>query len=93
MKLWTKSPVRLKIYKGEKGGYQYYTKKKFQNDLHQIKIGNCYNSCNVVQKLYLSPIIDLFNQESSSYELTERPVFNQVVMMLKKAAFKKIQIY
>jgi transposase InsO family protein len=39
--------------------------------------------------LYLSPIIDLFNQEIISYELTERPVFNQVVMMLKKA-FKKI---
>ena len=31
----------------------------------------------------------MFNQEIVSYELTERPVFNQVVMMLKKA-FKKI---
>lgn len=41
------------------------------------------------KKLYLSPIIDLFNQEIVSYELTQRPVFNQVVMMLKKA-FKKI---
>ncbi len=41
------------------------------------------------KKLYLSPIIDLFNQEIISYELTERPVFNQVAMMLKKA-FKKI---
>lgn len=40
-------------------------------------------------KLYLSPIIDLFHQEIISYELTERPVFNQVVMMLKKE-FKKI---
>jgi transposase InsO family protein len=40
-----------------------------------------------VKKLYLSPIIDLFNQ-NNSYELTERPVFNQVVMMLK--TFKKI---
>ena len=40
-------------------------------------------------KLYLSPIIDLFNQEIISYELTERPVFNQIVMMLKKA-FKTI---
>ena len=39
--------------------------------------------------MYLSPIIDLFNQEIISYELTERPVFNQVVTMLKKA-FKKI---
>lgn len=40
-------------------------------------------------KLYLSPIIDLYNQEIITYELTERPVFNQVVIMLKKA-FKKI---
>ncbi len=39
--------------------------------------------------MYLSPIIDLFNKEIISYELTERTVFNQVVMMLKKA-FKKI---
>ena len=35
------------------------------------------------KKLYLSPVIDLFNQEIISYELTERPVFNQVVMVLK----------
>jgi putative transposase len=42
----------------------------------------------LLNKLYLSPIIDLYNQEIISYELTERPVFNQVVMMLKKA-FKK----
>ena len=40
-------------------------------------------------KLYLSPIIDLFNQEIISYELTERPVFKQIVIMLEKA-FKKI---
>ncbi|QYS85771.1 transposase family protein [Flavobacterium oreochromis] len=36
----------------------------------------------------MSPIIDFFNQETISYKLTESPVFNQVVMMLKKA-FKK----
>jgi transposase InsO family protein len=39
--------------------------------------------------LYLSPIIDVFNQEIISYQLTERPVFNKVEMMLNKA-FKKI---
>lgn len=41
------------------------------------------------KKLYLSPIIDLFNGEIISYELAERPVFNQVTAMLEKA-FKKI---
>jgi putative transposase len=37
------------------------------------------------QKLYLSPIIDLFNQEIISYELTDRPVFRGIMDMLKKA--------
>ena len=40
-------------------------------------------------KLYLSPIIDLFNGEVVSYSLSERPVFNQVIDMLEKA-FAKI---
>ena len=40
------------------------------------------------QKLYLSPIIDLFNQEIISYELTWQPIFNQVLMMLNKAFMK-----
>ena len=40
-------------------------------------------------KLYLSPIIDLFNGEIVSYSLSERPVFSQVIDMLEKA-FAKI---
>ena len=56
-------------------------KKKWATDITEFNVAG--------KKLYLSPIIDLFNQEIISYELTERPVFNQVVMMLKKA-FKKI---
>lgn len=36
-------------------------------------------------KLYLSPIIDLFNQEIICYELTDRPVFKGIIDMLKKA--------
>lgn len=41
-------------------------------------------------KLYLSPIIDLFNGEIISYELSEKPVFAQIVNMLKKS-FRKIK--
>nr|WP_245985466.1 IS3 family transposase [Epilithonimonas hominis] len=41
-------------------------------------------------KLYLSPIIDLFNGEIISYELSERPVFAQVMNMLKKS-FRKVK--
>lgn len=40
-------------------------------------------------KLYLSPIIDLFNGEVVSYNISERPVLYQVMDMLEKA-FNKI---
>lgn len=41
-------------------------------------------------KIYLSPIIDLYNGEVISYNISERPVLNQVIDMLEKA-FEKIQ--
>lgn len=41
------------------------------------------------EKLYLSPILDLYNGEIISYSISERPVFSQVADMLKKA-FKTI---
>lgn len=37
------------------------------------------------KKLYLSPIIDLFNAEIVSYEISERPTFDQIEAMLQKA--------
>jgi transposase InsO family protein len=37
------------------------------------------------QKLYLSPILDLYNREIISYSLMERPVYGQVQEMLEKA--------
>ena len=40
-------------------------------------------------KLYLSPIIDLFNGEIISYELSQRPHFKQIANMLEKS-FRKI---
>jgi len=42
------------------------------------------------KKLFLSPIIDLFNGEVISYNLSESANFNQVAQMLK-TAFKKIK--
>ena len=41
------------------------------------------------QKLYLSPIIDLFNGEVISYTLSRHPNFKQVTDMLEDA-FKKL---
>ena len=37
------------------------------------------------KKLYLSPILDMFNGEIISYELSEAPVLQQVTNMLDKA--------
>ena len=92
--LGLKSIIRLKKYKSYKGEqgkvvanvlernfYATTPNQKWATDVKEFNIAG--------KKLYLSPIIDLFNQEIISYELTERPVFNQVVIMLKKA-FKKI---
>jgi transposase InsO family protein len=36
-------------------------------------------------KLYLSPVIDLYNREIISYDISERPTFRQVMNMLEKA--------
>ncbi|HYD21181.1 MAG TPA: IS3 family transposase [Flavipsychrobacter sp.] len=42
------------------------------------------------KKLYLSPIIDLYNQEIVCYQLSERPNFKTVMSMLEKA-LKKVK--
>lgn len=92
--LGLKSIIRIKKYKSYKGENGKIApnilERKFRAEAPNQKWATDITEFNVVgNKLYLSPIIDLFNQEIISYELTERPVFNQVVMMLKKA-FKKI---
>jgi putative transposase len=40
------------------------------------------------KKLYLSPILDLYNDEIVSFQMSERPVFEWVSGMLKKALAK-----
>jgi putative transposase len=92
--LGLKSIIRVKKYKsyrGENGKIApNILERNFKATAPNQKWATDITEFNVSgNKLYLSPIIDLFNQEIISYELTERPVFNQVVMMLKKA-FKKI---
>lgn len=89
-----KSLIRIKKYKSYKGENGKIApnilERNFKTAAPNQKWATDVTEFNVSgNKLYLSPIIDLFNQEIISYELTERPVFNQVVVMLKKA-FKKI---
>lgn len=50
---------------------------KLVTDVTEFKVNN--------EKLYLSPMIDLYNGEVISYNLSRHPVFNQVVDMLEKA--------
>ena len=92
--LGLKSLIRVKKYKSYKGEQGKIAPnilaRKFKVNAPNQKWATDITEFNVSgNKLYLSPIIDLFNQEIISYELSERPVFNQVVMMLNKA-FKKI---
>lgn len=54
---------------------------KWVTDVTEFKVHN--------EKLYLSPIVDLFNGEVISFNLSKHPVFTQVVDMLEKA-FSKI---
>ena len=37
------------------------------------------------KKVYLSPVLDLYNREIISFNISERPVFKQVMSMLEKA--------
>ena len=41
-------------------------------------------------KVYLSPVLDLYNQEIISYEIADRPQTNMVMQMLQKS-FKKLK--
>ena len=53
---------------------------KWVTDVTEFKVHN--------EKLYLSPIVDLFNGEVVSFNLSRHPVFAQVVDMLEKAFIK-----
>jgi len=88
-----KSVIRIKKYKSYKGeqgkiapnllNRAFRAQKpnqKWATDITEFKVSG--------KKLYLSPVIDLFNQEIISYELSERPNFKFVMSMLKKAISK-----
>lgn len=78
--LGLKSVIRVKKYKSYKGEQGKIAPNLLQRNFKAAapnqKWATDITEFNVSgKKLYLSPIIDLFNQEIISYELTERPVF------------------
>lgn len=92
--LGLKSLIRAKKYKsyrGEQGKTApNILKRNFKATRPNQKWATDITEFNVSgKKLYLSPIIDLFNGEIVSYSLSEKPVFNQIVAMLKQS-FEKI---
>jgi putative transposase len=92
--LGLKSLIRVrkyKSYRGEQGKTApNILKRNFKATMPNQKWATDVTEFNVSgKKLYLSPIIDLFNGEIISYDLSERPVFGQITSMLKKS-FEKI---
>lgn len=83
---------KYKSYRGEVGikadnllQREFKTEKpneKWATDITEFRVAD--------KKLYLSPIIDMFNNEIISYNLSFSPNFNQVTNMLNKA-FKKLK--
>ena len=83
---------RYKSYKGEQGKIAAnvlnrvfkatHPNQKWATDVTEFNVKG--------DKLYLSPVIDLYNQEIISYEFSERPNFKSVMSMLDKA-FKKLE--
>ncbi len=91
--LGLKSIVRVKkyrSYRGEQGRIApNILERNFKADQPNRKWATDVTEFNVSgSKLYLSPIIDLYNGEIISYDLSERPAFAQVVNMLKKGLRK-----
>lgn len=89
-----KCMVRVKKYRSYKGEVGRIAPNLLQRDFKASKPNEKWTT-DVTEfvlfgrKLYLSPILDMYNGEIISYNISERPVFAQTVDMLKKA-FKKI---
>ena len=91
-----KSVIRLKKYKSYKGEQgkiaPNFLNRAFKAEKPNQKWATDVTEFNVSgKKLYLSPVIDLYNQEIISYELSESPNFKSIMTMLDKA-FKKVNI-
>lgn len=88
-----KSLVRIKKYKSYKGQQGKIARNLLQRDFKAQKPNQKWvtdvTEFNVSgQKLYLAPIMDLYNGEIVSYNLSQRPTFNQTMDMLTKALHK-----
>ena len=91
--LGIKSTVRPKKYKSYRGDMGKIATNELSrsfeaNQPHQKWVTDVteFNICG--EKIYLSPILDLYNREIISYEVSERPQLSMVMTMLRKALMK-----
>lgn len=92
--LGLKSLIRVKKYKSYKGTQGKIApnilERNFQaNQMNQKWVTDITEFKVTGKKLYLSPILDLFNKEIICYQLSESPNFKQVHSMLLKAFKRK----
>lgn len=83
-------PKRYRSYKGIVGGVapdllkrQFKAQRpnqKWVTDITEFNVGG--------EKLYLSPVMDLFNGEIVAYQIAQRPTFDLVCSMLRKSLAK-----
>jgi transposase InsO family protein len=92
--LGLKSMIRIKKYRSYKGDVGTIAPNILKRDFKAAKpnskwVTDMTEFSLFGQKLYLSPILDLYNGEIISYGISERPTFHHVMDMLDKA-FAKI---
>lgn len=79
-------PKRYRSYRGEMATTPNLLNREFEAARPNEKWVTDVTEFNVRgEKLYLSPVMDLFNGEIVAYEMNERPLFPLVGNMLKKA--------
>jgi putative transposase len=83
-------PKKYRSYKGEVGSSApHILKRQFEATSANQKWVTDVTEFNVSgEKLYLSPVMDLYNGEIIAFETARRPVFELVNVMLKKALAK-----
>ena len=87
--------VRAKKYRSYKGTVGKVAPNIINRDFHAEKPNEKWTT-DITEfslfgrKLYLSPILDMYNGEIISYSISERPVLGQVLDMLDKAFDKTV---
>jgi len=88
-----KSMVRIKRYHSYKGEVGIVAPNIFERNFHSDKPNHKWTTdvteFNIIgQKVYLSPVMDLYNREIISYSISDRPNMRLITSMINKAIRK-----